>query len=112
LNVAPAQFDSCQYSQKIHLGIYLEKQMKTIQVDRHGNADVLELTEIETPKPQAGKALVKHLGAFVMGTTSNETKAQRVLDLGADAAIDYTQEDFVKRVKELVAFGDDLIISE
>jgi NADPH:quinone reductase len=45
--------------QKIHLGIYLEKQMKTIQVDRHGNADVLKLAELETPKPQAGQALVK-----------------------------------------------------
>jgi NADPH2:quinone reductase len=51
--------DACEYSQKIHLGIYLKKQMKTIQVDRHGNADVLKLTEIETPKPQAGQALIK-----------------------------------------------------
>ncbi len=53
----------------------------------------------------------KHLGAFVIGTTSNETKAQRVLSLGADAVIDYTQEDFVQRVKELTdGRGADLII--
>jgi NADPH2:quinone reductase len=223
----------------------LENQMKTIQVDRHGNADVLKLTETETPKPQVGQALVKihyagvnfidvamrrgwypnpaiptpftpgvegvgevieigegvtevnvgdrvsfmqeeepgldrayaeyipiaawkliplpdsisfetaaamtaqglttqymmhefvtlqpgksilihaaaggmglnlvqwakHLGAFVMGTISNETKAERVLELGADAAIDYTQEDFVQRVKKLTdGKGADLII--
>jgi len=53
----------------------------------------------------------KHLGAFVIGTTSNQTKAQRVLDLGADAVIDYTQEDFVQWVKELTdGRGADLII--
>lgn len=53
----------------------------------------------------------RHLGAFVIGTTSNETKAQRVLELGADAVIDYTQEDFVQRVKELTdGRGADLII--
>ncbi len=53
----------------------------------------------------------RHLGAFVIGTTSNETKAQRVLELGADAVIDYTQEDFVQRVKELTdSRGADLII--
>ena len=53
----------------------------------------------------------KHLGAFIMGTSSNETKAQRVMELGADAVIDYTQEDFVQRVKELTdGKGADLII--
>ncbi len=53
----------------------------------------------------------KHLGAFVIGTTSNKTKAQRVLALGADAVIDYTREDFVQRVKELTdGKGADLII--
>ena len=53
----------------------------------------------------------KHLGAFVMGTTSNKTKAQRVMELGADAVIDYTQEDFVQRVKELTdGKGADLIV--
>jgi NADPH2:quinone reductase len=53
----------------------------------------------------------KHLGAFVIGTTSNETKAQRVLELGADAVIDYTREDFVQRVKALTdGRGADLII--
>lgn len=53
----------------------------------------------------------KHLGVFVIGTTSNETKAQRVLALGADAVIDYTQEDFVQRVKGLTdGRGADLII--
>jgi NADPH2:quinone reductase len=53
----------------------------------------------------------KHLGAFVVGTTSSETKAQRVLELGADAVIDYTQEDFVQRVKDFTdGKGADLII--
>ncbi|BAZ06181.1 quinone oxidoreductase family protein [Calothrix sp. NIES-3974] len=53
----------------------------------------------------------KHLGAFAIGTTSNATKAQRVLELGADAVIDYTQEDFVQRVKALTnGKGADLII--
>ena len=33
--------------------------MKTIQVNQHGNAEVLKLTEVEIPKPQAGQALVK-----------------------------------------------------
>ncbi|NJO44104.1 MAG: quinone oxidoreductase [Cyanobacteria bacterium CRU_2_1] len=53
----------------------------------------------------------KHLGAFAIGTTSNETKAQRVLALGADTVINYTQEDFERRVKELTqGKGADLII--
>lgn len=33
--------------------------MKTIQVNQHGNAEVLKLTEVGIPKPQAGQALVK-----------------------------------------------------
>ncbi|MCC5643498.1 alcohol dehydrogenase catalytic domain-containing protein [Nostoc sp. CHAB 5824] len=33
--------------------------MKTIQVNQHGNAEVLKLTEVEIPKPQAKQALVK-----------------------------------------------------
>ena len=33
--------------------------MKTIQVNQHGNAEVLKLTEVEIPTPQAGQALVK-----------------------------------------------------
>lgn len=81
----------------------------------------------EFVKPQPGKAVLihaaaggmglnlvqwaKHLGAFVIGTISNQTKAQRVLKLGADAVINYTQEDFVQRVKELTNDkGADLII--
>jgi NADPH2:quinone reductase len=53
----------------------------------------------------------KHLGAFVIGTASSEHKAQRALALGASEIINYTQENFVERVKKLTnGKGADLII--
>jgi hypothetical protein len=49
--------------------------MKTIQVDRHGNADVLKLTEIETPKPQTGNALVKRQIGFEKRSSTGSQRA-------------------------------------
>ncbi len=43
----------------------------------------------------------KHLGATVIGTVSNEEKAERIRAHGCDYPIIYTQDDFVERVKEI-----------
>jgi len=45
---------------------------------------------------------VAHLaGATVITTASNDEKLRKALDLGADHTINYTQEDFPERVREL-----------
>lgn len=43
----------------------------------------------------------KHLGATVIGTAGDETKAQLAKDHGADHMILYRQEDFPSRVREI-----------
>jgi len=43
----------------------------------------------------------KHLGAHVIGTVSNDHKAEIALKAGADDVIVYTQQDFVKESKRL-----------
>ena len=44
--------------------------------------------------------VAKRLGARVLCTAGSATKRERCLELGADAAIDYREEDFVARVGE------------
>ena len=53
---------------------------------------------VGTAAIQVGKNVV---GATVIATTSSREKARMAVDLGADAAIDYTTEDVTARVKEL-----------
>jgi NADPH2:quinone reductase len=43
----------------------------------------------------------KHLGATVIGTAGSQRKLEQAKALGADHVIDYTTEDFAKRVREL-----------
>ncbi len=43
----------------------------------------------------------KHIGAKLIGTVSSDAKAQLARDNGAAETIDYTQEDFVERVKDI-----------
>ena len=45
--------------------------------------------------------LCKMLGAQVIATTGTPEKAERARALGADHVIDYSKEDFVKRVREI-----------
>jgi NADPH2:quinone reductase len=45
--------------------------------------------------------IAKRLGAWVVGTTSTQEKADLVRDAGADEVILYTQQDFVTEVKRL-----------
>ena len=45
------------------------------------------------------------VGARVIATTSTEEKAAKAMELGADAVINYTEEDVAQRVKELT--GDE-----
>src|ERR1700722_13299641 len=53
----------------------------------------------------------KHLGAKVIGTTSNEEKAKIAKEAGADEVIIYTKQDFATEVKRLTnGRGADLII--
>lgn len=44
--------------------------------------------------------LAKALGAKVMATAGSDDKCQACLELGADAAVNYKTDDFVKRAKE------------
>lgn len=43
----------------------------------------------------------KHLGAIVIGTVGSDAKAKLAKDHGCTHVIDYTKEDFVKRVAEI-----------
>lgn len=43
----------------------------------------------------------KHLGAQVIGTVSSPAKAKIARDLGCDHVINYSEEDFAKRVHEI-----------
>lgn len=53
----------------------------------------------------------KHLGAYVIGTVSNEEKARVAQEAGADAVIIYTKQDFASEVLKLTnQQGVDLII--
>ncbi len=45
--------------------------------------------------------LCKMLGAQVIATTGTPEKAERARTLGADHVIDYSKEDFVKRVRDI-----------
>lgn len=56
--------------------------------------------------------LAKVLGAGkVIGLTSSAAKEQKVLELGADDAVDYTQSDWPERVRELTdGRGADVIL--
>jgi len=53
----------------------------------------------------------KHLGATVIGTTSNAQKAERVRAMGADHVIDYVKSDFQAEVMKLSSQrGVDLVV--
>ena len=68
----------------------------------HGGASGIGTTAIQ---------LAKSLGATVLVTVGSKEKAQRCVELGADAAIDYRNADFVERVHELTAgHGADVIL--
>ena len=68
----------------------------------HGGASGIGTTAIQ---------LAKALGATVLVTVGSKEKAQRCVELGADAAIDYKNEDFVERVHELTGgHGADVIL--
>jgi NADPH:quinone reductase-like Zn-dependent oxidoreductase len=55
--------------------------------------------------------LCKMLGAQVIATTGTPEKAERARSLGADHVIDYSKEDFVKRVREItLRRGADAVI--
>lgn len=68
----------------------------------HGGAGGIGTTAIQ---------LAKALGAKVLVTVGSAEKARRCVELGADAAIDYKNEDFVTRVRELTdGRGADVIL--
>jgi putative PIG3 family NAD(P)H quinone oxidoreductase len=68
----------------------------------HGGASGIGTTAIQ---------LAKALGATVLVTVGSKEKAERCIELGADAAIDYKNEDFAERVRELTdGHGADVIL--
>jgi putative PIG3 family NAD(P)H quinone oxidoreductase len=68
----------------------------------HGGASGIGTTAIQ---------LAKALGAKVLVTVGSAEKAARCVELGADAAIEYRNEDFVARVRELTeGRGADVIL--
>lgn len=54
--------------------------------------------------------LAKWAGAYVIGTVSNEEKATRARQAGADHVINYRSEDVARRVKALIGKGVDLVV--
>jgi NADPH2:quinone reductase len=60
----------------------------------HGGSSGIGLTAIQ---------LARHVGAQVIVTVGSEEKARFCRDFGADHAINYREEDFVAKVKELTA---------
>jgi NADPH:quinone reductase-like Zn-dependent oxidoreductase len=55
--------------------------------------------------------LAKSLGARVLVTVGSKEKAARCVELGADVAINYKEEDFVERVRDLTGGrGADVIL--
>jgi putative PIG3 family NAD(P)H quinone oxidoreductase len=68
----------------------------------HGGASGIGTTAIQ---------LATALGAKVLVTVGSKEKAERCVELGATAAIDYKNEDFVQRVHELTdGHGADVIL--
>ncbi len=58
----------------------------------HGGSSGIGLAAIQ---------LARHIGAQVMVTVSNPEKAEFCRNFGADFAIDYRQEDFLPRIREI-----------
>ncbi|HWS34600.1 MAG TPA: NADPH:quinone reductase [Actinoplanes sp.] len=54
--------------------------------------------------------LGKWAGAFVLTTVSSKEKAELALAAGADAVIDYREEDVAARVREISPDGPDVIV--
>jgi NADPH2:quinone reductase len=54
--------------------------------------------------------LAKAFGARVLGTAGTPDKCRAMLELGADAAIDYRQQDFVAEVKALAPEGVNVVL--
>ena len=67
----------------------------------HGGSSGIGTTAIQ---------LAKVKGAHVIVTVGSAEKALACKELGADHAIDYKTEDFVKRVKDITKSGVDLIL--
>jgi NADPH2:quinone reductase len=68
----------------------------------HGGSSGIGTTAIQ---------LAKHFGARVFATAGSDDKCQACLDLGADAAINYKNQDFVAEVKTLTdGAGVDVIL--
>jgi putative PIG3 family NAD(P)H quinone oxidoreductase len=68
----------------------------------HGGASGIGTTAIQ---------LAQSIEARVLVTVGSAEKAKRCLELGADAAINYKDEDFVERVRELTdGHGADVIL--
>jgi putative PIG3 family NAD(P)H quinone oxidoreductase len=89
----------CTVWSNIFMGAGLQRH-ETLLV--HGGAGGVGTTAIQ---------LAKALGAQVIATAGSPEKTARCLELGADAAIDYRTEDFVKRVHEITAgHGADVIL--
>ncbi len=60
----------------------------------HGGSSGIGLTAIQ---------LARHFGATSIVTVGNEEKAQFCRDFGADHVINYRQDDFVQKVREITA---------
>ena len=49
--------------------------------------------------------IAKHVGARVAVTVGGDDRARKCADLGADAVINYREEDFVERIREITGGG-------
>ncbi len=67
----------------------------------HGGTSGIGVTAIK---------LAKAFGARVFATAGSPEKCEAMLSFGADAAIDYRQQDFVAEVKKLAPGGVDVVL--
>ncbi|WP_435195073.1 quinone oxidoreductase family protein [Natronomonas sp. EA1] len=58
----------------------------------------------------AAVQLASNVGAHVIGTASTSEKLETASELGCDVPINYTEEEFVARVKEETDYGADLVL--
>jgi NADPH2:quinone reductase len=58
----------------------------------------------------AAVQLAREAGARVFGTASTAEKLEKASELGCDVPINYTEEDFVARVREETDYGVDLVL--
>jgi len=93
--------DSLTYAEGAALPVaFLTAYLTLVHQLRLRSGDVVLVHAAAGGVGTAAVQLAAHLGARVIATAGSAEKARVALELGADAAIDYSREDVVARVRE------------